>query len=287
MENDPYSDILLITSILAFVAIIMTLLAFFAMYRKKLVSNQAKLKAAEFEKERLLHRRQIETLALINEAEEKLNERMARDLHDGVIPLVSTVARSIEKNAADFGTPEFKPQRLSHDAKLLEQVSITLRGISHDLVPPYLLSHGLLAALKDFVEQMSGLYKGRAMFENRSGFNKHLPFSLAEQLNIYRICLEQLNNLNKHSGYEFLSLGVESEAETLLFIIQHDGAGLSQQTFEALSQLAGGLGLKSIQARAALLNATIEYTTAGDVSTISLSVPFGENKLKAHEQTKN
>ena len=276
MENDPNSGMILIASIFAMIAFFLAFITFFALYRKKLITKEAKLKETEYEKEKLLHRQHIQNFTLVYQAEEKEKEKISRNLHDGVLPLVASAIQSLSKNYNDLNTPDFNPQRLKKDIEAIEQIGITLRGVSHDLVPPYFLSFGLIAAIKDFIEQL-GTSKAKSNFENRTQFGKQLPLDLAQQLNIYRICLELLNNLNKHSHYTFLTFAIEFFDNTLLFEIQHDGKGISNEQIKALTENSKGIGLKSIQTRVMLLEASIDYVTGDEISSISLLVPLKDS----------
>lgn len=279
MEKDPYTGMILLTFGLGLSSIMLALVTFFALYRKKLITKDAKLKQVEFEKERLMHRKQIEDMALVNDAEEREKERIARNLHDTLIPLISNTGKSLEMNLREYQVNNFNLERGRKDIEVLEQVGIMLRSISHDLMPPYLLSFGLIAALKDFIEQTNNATSGRASFENQTEYRKELPFSMPEQLNIYRVCLEVLNNLNKHSRYSFLMFVICKEAGKLVFEIQHDGLGLTTTEIETLTANSKGLGLKSIQTRVLLLGAELNYEIENEVSTIRLAVPLRSGSI--------
>ncbi len=227
MENESQTTYIVIILFLAVTSPLGLIIAYSSLYKKRLLKQEAELKEAEYGKQRLIHQQQIDNLVLINNTEEKEKERIAKNLHDGVLPLIATLGHSLAKNLKDWETNNFDINRFKKDIEGIEQIGITLRGISHDLIPPYLLSFGLISAIQDFIEQVDGVFRGKANFENKTKFKKHIPMELADQLNVYRISLELLNNINKHTKYKYLTFVVEDYNDGLLFEIQHDGIGAS------------------------------------------------------------
>ncbi len=218
--------------------------------------------------------KQLEVFASASEAEEKQREEIGKNLHDGIIPNLSAVERSLDKNIKDFGTDKFDLERLAKDVSLIEQTIENIRRVSHDLFTKELMSLGVIDALKEYLEQISSGSIAETGFENFTKFTSALPFSEVDQLHIYRICQELLNNLVKHASFKFVKLSVENTEIALELVLMHDGNGITNQQIESFRKSSKGVGLKSLQKRCLILKAQINYTIEENFSFIIFSVPF-------------
>jgi len=267
----------LVLGFLTMTVLIMLVITIINVNRRRQLAKESKIQALELEKKELEHKRQIENFKLVNEAEEKERQRLAKDLHDGVLPVLSTSCRSLEKNAMDFGTTQFDLARMEKDIEIIFETVTTLRNVSHNLIPPYLVANGLIAALKQHVLQIDGSGTFKTTFTNHTNYKNNLPFTIAEQLNIYRVCLELLNNLCRHSPFEFLAFNILSDTEHLIIDIIHNGKAVTNQEMEVYTRNSSGLGLRSIQSRLLLLNARLDYIDQGETSRIKLHIPVAQN----------
>ncbi len=266
MENQTEIDTFIGLAVVSLICLAMIVILFFTTYRKKIFEKEAKIKTIQLES-------QLEIFKSATEAEEKQKEKIAKNLHDGIIPTLSAVERSLDKNIRDFGGVNFDLERLKKDLRYIEDIGKNIRGISHDLVPQSLISLGLINALKDYISQINSA-DSQVDFENNTPFEDNTPFSNNEQLNIYRICLELLNNLFKHSQYKYLKLIVENNERVLEFIFMHDGKGITNEEIEKLSNSSKGLGLKSLKSRALMMNAEFNYIVEKETASVILTVPF-------------
>lgn len=199
------------------------------------------------------------------EAEERQREKVARNLHDEIIPLIAVIGMHVDLNKAD------------KDGKiraLIEQTMAGIRAISLDLIPKTFLDFGLIKALEQYVSLLNVGETSVSQVVNETQYEFELPFSKNEQLTIYRLCLEILNNLIKHAAYSYLRISLETEKKQFLICFTHDGMGISNQEIEALTETSTGLGLKSLKSRLIFLNATINYYTELEISTIAVSIPI-------------
>ena len=274
MENSPQIGIFVVISGLAFFCLILILVTVSSFYRRRIFVKEAKIKEIEREKQIIEKEQQINNFKLVNETEEREKEKIAKDLHDSVLPILGTLGRSIGKNTVDYGTESFDIARLKKDTEIIERLIVDVRGISHNLVPPQLLKYGLIPTLRDFIELQTGLSGQAAEFDTELNVKDALPLSTSAQLNIYRIIMELVNNLNKHSEYETLRCIVEPEGGDLLVEILHDGKAITTEKINELTETSKGLGLKSIRSRVLLLNGSLDYSTEGEASRITLKVPM-------------
>lgn len=237
------------------------------------IIHASKMKDKAVEIQTLEKEKHLAIFKSASEAEEKQKEKIGTNLHDQIIPILSTVERSIGANVKDYKSDYFDIERLQKDHFLMSKVIEDIKGISHDLVPKTLQSLGLIEAVREYVNLIDGLNDKEAVFESIIS-PKKLRFSIEEQLIIYRICLELLNNLQKHTNFRYLKTIIESNEKALEIVMMHNGTGVSNEQIAKFSLQKNGLGLKSLQSRALILNATIDYTVEPKYCQITVTIPF-------------
>jgi signal transduction histidine kinase len=195
-------------------------------------------------------------------------------LHDEIIPTLSNTLRSVEVNIIDFENGKGSIDKLKKDALEMNHSIVRIRGISHDLAPPELLKFGVFAALKHYLKRIEDGGDYQTDFEDTTAFGEKLPFTISEQLNIYRLCLEIINNLNKHTAYSYLKATIETQTMNLIIDFTHDGKGIENKEIDILTESSMGLGLKSLKSRALLLNAIINYSFDDELANVKITIPY-------------
>ncbi len=189
-------------------------------------------------------------------AREEERRRLRRDLHDGLGPTLAGVALGVEAAG-----------RLMHDdpsaatavlAPVQEQVKSAIadiRTLVEGLRPPALDELGLVDALR-------GNAKRFEMLATREGEDVHFSVEAPEELPAlsaavetaaYRIALEAMTNVVRHSGAQHCRLRITCD-EALQLEVSDDGVGV-----EAWS---AGVGTVSMRERAAELGGSIAILPA-------------------------
>lgn len=189
-------------------------------------------------------------LDLANEAERE-RRRIARDLHDQTLADLRNLMLMSDK----------LPEAENGDMKMsfrdeVESVSDEIRRICEDLSPSvlenvgfsasleFLLSHTFTQIDKDFD------YK----FICREDLEERLDLLPYEQMQIYRIAQEVLNNIAKHSGADYIEMKVTtSEDDGFTLRIKNNG-----EQFDA-ENAKRGRGISNIKARANLVKSTVSW----------------------------
>lgn len=211
--------------------------------------------------------KQIATFRAAVEAEEKQKEQIANMIHDEIIHLLIAATQNLEKHTAENN----QKVRI-----LIEQVVSSLKSIAIDLIPKTLFNFGLIHALEQHAVLLNTNEDCVIELENLSSFQNESPFSKKDEVTIYRMFLEILNNLRKHAHFSYLWVTIENEDNSLLIEFTHNGTGVTNEQIEIYTKAATGLGLKSLQSRLMVLNAAINYTKDLEASTIKLQIPYGQ-----------
>ena len=227
MMNDA---IYIIAFIGAFLAIIIT---FFIITMLRHHRRYVKL-----QKERMLN----EIASLENE-----RKRMAYDLHDGLGPMLSAIKLNI--NSIETNTDE-DTAIIQKASNHIDDAIKNMRSISYNLLPVTLERKGLFEALREFIEYSSAKSKLPIQL-----FLKHqVEVPKEKEIHIFRILQEIIHNSIKHAQAKNLYIGFGYEEERIVIFAKDDGIGFD---VAKIKETSGGLGLKSIESRADILNCLV------------------------------
>ncbi|MBN1182711.1 MAG: PAS domain S-box protein [Bacteroidales bacterium] len=190
------------------------------------------------------------------EAEENERARYAKELHDGLGPILSSVKFNFEWLSE---TTDKKKRRkiVEMGNKNIEEAFISLKEISNNLTPHILNNFGLFEATKSFIDKIS--QKSKTKFSYTTNCNKR--FNSEIEIAFYRIVQELVNNTLKYAkakniGIEFFQ---DEDYNLLSLIYLDDGIGFDLQK---ILDDKKGFGLFNIKNRIILLGGTISIDSA-------------------------
>jgi len=211
----------------------------FVLYQRKMISKDLQQKKLENEYQKRLLRSAIDS----QEAERK---RIAHDLHDEIGALLTTSRLYV--NQLSPGRSEEQLKMVSDRINLLfNEMMSNIRRISQDLRPVVLENLGLAEALESIRDSV--LAAGIDFNFTQKG---DFVLSHDDELTLYRIIQELVTNTLKHAHATRIDLSMEVQATYLHILYADNGVGF------APGDKADGLGLKSIESRLNLLEATMQ-----------------------------
>jgi len=213
---------------------------------------------------------QISIFKAASEAEDKLKENIARNIHDSITPMLAVLKYSLTGHQSLVENNDQLGVLLNEDKLRIDRVVEDLRAICYDLVPPSISDFGVLKSLQALIETINKSGVITASFENLANIDLN-KIGNADQINIYRICSELLNNIIKHSNVTELRVVASLIGETLTISFMHNGIGISNEEISELSKK--GLGLSSLKSRVMILAAKLDYYKESPVSKIVLQIP--------------
>jgi len=237
------------------------LLTLFLIYRNRVRIFNAQLLALEKKQQQLL----LDASLRYQEEERK---RLSANLHDDAGPLLATARLYLNDQLLDQDKTT-QAQTISMARSILDEAIELVRSISHDLIPPTLKNFGLHSAINDLATKINGTGVVTATFHFTS-YEKR--FTEEKELIIYRIVLELLNNILKHSQATFIEIEQLWHQQQYRLLISHDGDGLTQQAFEKHNNQPGGMGLKNIAARIRLLEGSIRFEKESNKSIYAIQI---------------
>ena len=245
-----------------FLLIISFLLAFIFNQRRKFQYRQ-KL-------QQLNEQQQNQLIKAAVRSEEIASHRISEELHDEVGALLSATKLymgHIEPEGLDAKSKGL----LTKTLELLDDSITKVRSISHNLHSAILKELGLNEAIRSFFQKIGQGASLETIVELDFVYQTGNP---ENDISIYRIIQELCNNIIKHGKATRLKIYSTAKNEELIFTLNHNGNGLSQEAFERLRFQSNGLGLKNIQNRIILLKGAIQFESEPDNHSIVLTIPL-------------
>ena len=240
--------------------------------QKQLLAQNEKDLAAQKNRE-LQNQQQMIRMNSIILGEERERRRIAKDLHDGIGSMLAAAKLR-------FGTLTDKIPS-SHETKetysLLDNTYEEVRRIAHNMMPKALLQLGLIPAVRQLGDFISGGGNLAIHVESLEEWPK-LPDH--KELLLYRIIQELLNNVQKHANASEAWVQFSYFEGESSIIIEDNGVGFDLETQKK------GMGLESLRSRVEYLHGELEiYSHPGKGTVVNIRVPHQtqENLTNSYE----
>jgi signal transduction histidine kinase len=200
------------------------------------------------------------------QSQEAERKRVAQDLHDGMGQLI-TELRFMIGNIKPSSTTEERVQFVETGERVLNDMHKEVRAVAFNLMPQTLIQSGVVPALREMalrIGERNPVNVEVTSFElNR--------LSEVQEISIYRICQEWINNVLKYSGASKVEINLVHNGDDISITIEDDGNGFDSSVLEH----SKGNGWKNILSRAGLIKASVDIdSTPGRRGTsLLVSVP--------------
>lgn len=245
----------LLAVVCLFLLAVTVLVLLFYRNNKRLWQQQKQLHDMEMQKIKQDYR--ISMLSAMLEGQEQERTRLARDLHDGLGGLLSSIKIELsrELSVQDERFKNSVTRTLSH----LDDAVNELRRIARSLMPEMLMNYGLAEATKEFCKNLreTGINLICQVFNYRDSMPKE------KQILLYRIIQELVNNAVKHAAAPQILVIIQQSGETLFVTVEDDGRGFDPDRVNGKV----GAGLSNVKARADFLNAKFELQSSPQKGT--------------------
>lgn len=193
----------------------------------------------------------ISSMQSVIEGQEIERERIAKDLHDSLGGLLSTIKLKFEKAKILIRDPE-QMKEFENAHNLLDTAVEEVRSIARNLQPGSLKKLGLVSAIKDLINRFEGDQYPDIDFQYY-GMPEKMNKMIA--LSVYRIIQELLTNSLKHAKADEILIQLNADGDELLIQYEDDGVGFDPDTVHK------GMGLENIISRITYLHGNISIDT--------------------------
>lgn len=238
--------------------------------RKKAQNQISKLTKDHFESEM---DRQKELSSKIIESQEKEQNRIAKDIHDGIGQMLTGLKFTIE--SIDTSNIERTNKKIDQLKTLSADIIKGVRTATFNLSPPELVDYGVAASLSKLSQELSNFTTKEISTINETNFNLRLE-PLVE-INIYRIVQEAVNNAIKYAESSQIIITISHNPNILSIVIDDNGKGFDIDAVSA-QQNHGGMGLTFMRERIAYINGRMFISSSKKVGTrITLNIPLASD----------
>lgn len=231
-------------------------------YRNSRQRNVLAEKEKNFQQEQikfLERQQQVVSLQSMVNGQEAERTRIAKDLHDGLGGLFSTVKMYF--STLQHEAPQLKENELFKKSySLVDTASEEVRRIAHNMMPEVLMKLGLTNALKDLCDHVSAGKLLQVSLEVH-GMNKRL--NPTTEIMLFRIVQELLNNIIKHAHASQAIIQFVRENERLSVIVEDNGRGFGVDE----KDITHHAGIATVQSRVNYLNGKINIDSQKNVGT--------------------
>ena len=208
----------------------------------------------------------------VTRSQEEERRRISRELHDETVQSLMAIGRRIEL----YEVSETDPGRRAQLEALRAMMDDTVRGIrqiSRDLRPLMLDDLGVVPALRALVK---GAREGEGGVPQTTLNVTGTPSALSpeQELAIYRITQEALNNVRRHARAGCVSVSLSFQPDEVRLDVVDDGQGFTPPSTLAELAETGHFGLMGIQERVwAAGGALAVVSSPGHGTHVSVTIP--------------
>lgn len=202
------------------------------------------LKKAEIERIRA-ERRVIN--AIIN-TEENEKKRFAKELHDGLGPLLSSVKMSLSA-LSDKVSGKSGQEILGSINSMTNEAISTLKEISNSLSPHVLTNFGMASAISTFIAKLNQAKSIPVSFKTNMEKERIDPDA---EVVIYRAVCELISNSLRHSGASRIDIDLYRHDRYVTLHFSDDGRGFDKSRLN--TDDSKGMGISNIETRVRSIN---------------------------------
>ena len=135
-----------------------------------------------------------------------------------------------------------------------------MRHLTKGLLPVDLSKMGLVEAIEGLVSDIKKLFDIKCDFNYMEHFNINNEGAV---IHLYRIVQEAVTNALKHAKADKIEIKLDRSDNNVTMIIKDNGVGISESELST-----GGIGLKIMEYRARLINASLNIYKNADSGTV-------------------
>jgi signal transduction histidine kinase len=178
------------------------------------------------------------------QGEEKERQRIARELHDGLAPMIASAKLRLSSLRSVFDKDDQQAAAFREITDILEISLQDIRRLSYNLNSSMLSRYGLTTALSQYCRRMQQLSDAclTCTVDEVTGLKPEVELAL------FRISQELLQNAIRHADAANISLSLIIGEEYLKLLVKDDGIGFDPEQIAVQSS-----GLHNVQERVGLL----------------------------------
>lgn len=185
------------------------------------------------------------------QAQEREKNRIARELHDGIVQELVACGIQAESLPNVLNSPSDLMERIAQLIFTIKKVTNDTRGLSHNLLSADMNEMTLVDLLSRLEHQLKSLSAVDLRMVVHLECDDDL-IAKAVKINIYRAIQELTTNIIKHASATFAAISIEQIGDQIYVTVRDNGIGLKEEPRE-------GIGWYNIKSRISKIGGRLEY----------------------------
>ena len=195
------------------------------------------------------------------EIQEQTFRNISQEIHDNigqVLSLAKLNLNTIPANTSD---------KIALTEELLGKAINDLRDLSKSMHPEKIADIGLINAIS---QELAMVHKAARIKTELICHHEDISLNNEKSIIVFRMIQEILHNIIKHAKANLVIVKIDKQANRTLISVKDNGTGFNTETLKSTET---GIGLKSIQQRCRLINATFKIDSEpGKGTAIQLTI---------------
>ncbi|MBN1446845.1 MAG: tetratricopeptide repeat protein [Bacteroidetes bacterium] len=212
------------------------------------------------------------------DSQEQERKRIAADLHDSIAQDLLIINNRVRLTARRAGVDTETADELNRISEVVTGSMHELRDISRALRPFHLDRIGLTTTIEAMLETVNEASDTPFEWDiiQMAGW-----FTKGQEINIYRIVQEAVNNIIKHSGAKHAWVSLKRRNGDLHVEIRDDGRGFDVERKAHGSSEPAGFGLQGMYERVDILGGNLNIRSgSGEGTTVEIFIPISAPDIK-------
>lgn len=192
-------------------------------------------------------------LAAVIRTEEQERQRFAKELHDGLGPLLSVI-KMLVSGLDGKGSVETNERIRQNLRQAVDEAITGVRDISANISPHILNNFGLKDAVEAFIKRMGQSEHFKVYFTTNLNGER---FLYNTEVVMYRVVCELINNTLRHAAASRVTVDIQLDEHTLYLEYTDNGVGFEPESVERY----GGMGLNNMRYRLQSVSGDIEIAS--------------------------
>jgi signal transduction histidine kinase len=239
-----------------------------AAVRKQRRTDEARIAALE-------HARSLERdIVNISEHEQR---RIGQDLHDGLCQVLAGIGCAVTTLKEELEAKALPEAKGAAEIEgFVTDAATEARDLARGIFPVLQDATGLETALEELSLLATKLYQRQIDFE----FDEEVKISNPETaMHLYRIAQEAVSNAMKHGKAKKVSISLRKAGGGIRMVIEDDGCG-----FPGSSVSTTGMGLRTMNYRARLIGAQLEFKSAAPSGSVVICQMSADRALQPSQR---
>jgi len=195
---------------------------------------------------------------------ESERKRLARELHDGLGPLLTTLKINVQ-NKIESG------ENKDTIKNIIDTTIAEIRQMTNVLMPTSLDKFGIGATLNNYVQSIQDSISFPISLENLTQ-HENSNITKEQEIHLFRITQELINNTIKHAKASQIKISLTEFADFLSLFYFDDGIGFDSE------KVTTGSGLTNIKDRVEICNGILIINSSKGKTTFEIEMPIKNNK---------